>query len=312
MNKKYFYHFSYQDGELALASCIYKLMFNKEKLEKFILSDNDIDVNSSVFLHFKVTVLIEGTSLNDLLDKITSLDYHDWYLNMWHYDKNINYQKRMEITKKIALALKNEGNIKNPKLQLQWFTFSGIWYLGILERNPYTYKLRIAKPYQYSNALSVRLAHQIIQLTTYLPNNSIIDPCCGIGTVVIEGLIAKKNIVGCEINEQIKNNALRNLQHFNLPNRIFCQDMLEINELFDIAIIDIPYGLYNTFEKQQQLALLTKAITICRYLILISISDFDDYLIQHNASIFIKTSTTKAKFTRQITIFQTPQINHKD
>lgn len=311
MKKSYIYHFTYQDGEQHLANTFYKFMFKKSKMSEFTISTQNIDLESSVFLHFKIEILQQANNLEKLIDKLSNINLDKWYLNTWKYDKSISYSQRIEITKKIASNLKNKGVMKNPNYQLIWCLVDNTYYFGILHTNKYSYKLRITKPYQYSNSLPVRLAHQIIQLTNFLKHNStIVDPCCGIATVIIEGLVQNKNIVGYEINPQIAKKAQENLKHFNFPNKVVNKDMLLLKKHYDVAIIDIPYGLYNFFDNNKQKEILAHSINICKYLILISIDDFNDYCYNQGYKKILQTSTTKGKFTRFITVFQADSTNH--
>jgi tRNA G10 N-methylase Trm11 len=73
--------------------------------------------------------------------------------------------------------------------------------------------------------------------------------------VVIEALDLGVNVKGYELNELIAENAQRNLEFFGFDNVIEQKDMHTIEEKFDVAIIDMPYGIFTptTTEKQNEL-----------------------------------------------------------
>ena len=73
----------------------------------------------------------------------------------------------------------------------------------------------------------------------------VIDPCCGVGTTIVEGLSMGYDISGCEINTKIAEDANENLKYYNLETKVVNKDMHEIEEYYDASIIDIPYGLFS-------------------------------------------------------------------
>ncbi|NRW77833.1 hypothetical protein [Clostridium beijerinckii] len=52
------------------------------------------------------------------------------------------------------------------------------------------------------------------------------------------------DVVGCEINKSIAENAKKNLEFYGYENVVTNGDMNEIEEKYDTAIIDLPYGLF--------------------------------------------------------------------
>ncbi len=298
-NSLFLYHFSYQDIEEALAKIVFTQLFGKQAFSSFVVSSKDYDLENWSFLHFKIEVFCFNKDYTTFKKELNQLDFHDWHLDTWHYNKNLDYHQRIDITKDIADSLSNIGKITDYSLELLWALLDGIWYLGIVCYNRYFYKLRIHKPYQYSSALPVRLCHQLINLLhLMLPHASFIDPAAGSGTLVIEALLAGLNIRAYEINKILCQQANANLQHFGLPAIIENCDMLQTTDTFTVCILDLPYGLFTAVAKTQQISLLQHSLNIADYLLLISTDDYGNYLENWACQVIWQCQANKAKFTR--------------
>ena len=100
------------------------------------------------------------------------------------------------------------------------------------------------KPFSYCNALKVNVSRALVNIA--VGNNlttRVIDPCCGIGTVLIEALSLGIDIKGYELNPYIGENAKRNLEYFGYEDIVTIDNMINIQDKFDVAIVDLPYGL---------------------------------------------------------------------
>ena len=91
----------------------------------------------------------------------------------------------------------------NPKVMLGVAKVNGRWIVGEYERNDYEWHIHDKKPYSYSNSLSLRVSRALVNIA--VKNNlgcKLIDPCCGVGTVIIDALSMGINVKGYEINKK--------------------------------------------------------------------------------------------------------------
>ena len=84
-----------------------------------------------------------------------------------------------------------------------------------------------------------------------------IDPCCGIGTVVVEALSMGINIVGRDISPLVAIGA-RKYAHFGFEGTI--TKALELRR----CIIDMPYDLFTHATPENQLSILSSARRIAK------------------------------------------------
>ena len=159
------------------------------------------------------------------------------------------------------------------------------------------------KPYSYSHSLALRDARAVVNIA--LGNDlskTIVDPCCGVGTVVLEGLSMNAHIVGYDINKYVAYQARLNLEHYGYdPLLIQRCDMRTLKKTYDVCILDIPYGVYSPFTYQQQCELLEKTRDIAAELVLISHVPMQKELINIGYHMKDQAMIQKGSFQRYIT-----------
>ena len=307
MEKKYLYGVKHQDFEKNLCEMELKYILNIEGYEENILSNINIDSNRSPFVKHKITIIYTGKELKEIVEqiKLNKLAYDDFKVEyIKSNDGDVNYKERLAATKDIGFVVTGFPDFKNPKTILAITKIKDIWYLGEYERNTWNWEERNKKPFSYSNALGVKTARAIINIA--IENNldlKVIDPCCGIGTVVAEGLDMGIDIKGYELSKQIAANARDNIEHFGYErDRIKYGNMHDVKEFFDVVIVDIPYGLFSPVTKEEQLEILKTSRKLGKRFILISFDKMDEELKEVGFEIIDKNSFSKNKFTRYITI----------
>ena len=132
---------------------------------------------------------------------------------------------------------------------------------------------------------------------------TLVDPCCGVGTVVIEALDLGINVKGYEISKPIACNARNNIEFLGYNREIITSgDMHDINETFDVAIVDIPYGLYSPVTLQEQVDIISTSRRIARKMVIITFEDMDNLIISAGFQIVEKCYMKKGNMIRQISI----------
>ncbi len=280
---KYLYSINYDRHFKQLCHYEAKILFN-QKLEdnRFLYSDVDIDVNQSIFIKEKMEILYTADSFYDLLDIVYKDKYqiNDFKIVIMDITKHkIEYNYKLPYMISMSYSIDGVGDIKNPKTILGITKVNNKWHLGIYFKNIQNYKLQNDKPNSYSNSLPYDLCRTILNIACQNDyTKTIIDPCCGAGTLVIDGLCLNLNIKGCEINPAIGYKAIENIKYLGYENVVEIKNMLDIDKEFDISIVDIPYGLLSDITKEQQQAIINKCARISKRFILITGVDMSDML----------------------------------
>jgi tRNA G10 N-methylase Trm11 len=283
-----------------------RCLFDITPCEKYLFSDLYIDISRSPFIKDMISIIYEEDSLEQILeniieDKLAYDDFKVCYVKLENGD--IGYEERLRSLSKIGFVITGEPKMHNPKVILGITKVCGRWIFGIYERNNYEWHIHDKKPYSYSNSLSLRVARALVNIA--VKNNltcKLIDPCCGVGTVVIEAISMGIKVIGYEINKSIAENARKNLEFFGYKNVITNGDMNNINEKYDVAIIDLPYGLFTPTTIEEQTALIRSARRMSNKLVIVTFEDMDECIIEAGFNIVDKSYVCKGKFKRYINI----------
>jgi tRNA G10 N-methylase Trm11 len=149
----------------------------------------------------------------------------------------------------------------------------------------------------------VRVARTLVNIA--VGNNlklRMVDPCCGVGTVVIEALSMGIDIKGFELNPYIAENAKRNLEHFGYKAVITHGSMHDVTDKFDTAVVDLPYGVFSPTTLEEQLAIINSTRRLADKAVFITFEDMDEHFKLAGFKVIDKCQTNKGKFIRYITI----------
>ena len=78
--------------------------------------------------------------------------------------------------------------------------------------------------------------------------------------------------------------------------------MHNIKEVFDVAIVDIPYGLFSPVTLNEQVDIINTSRKIARKLVIITFEDMDKLITSAGFKILEKCYMTKGNMVRQISI----------
>ena len=97
--------------------------------------------------------------------------------------------------------------------------------------------------------------------------------------------------------------ARRNLEFFGYDKDIITpMDMHEVKEKYDVAIIDLPYGLFTPISGDEQRKLIMSARKMADKLILVVFEDMKEIIEESGFKIIDSANVNKGKFVRTIHI----------
>jgi len=281
MNYVYMYN-CFADYEQALMEADHRALFHRPYTTSLVITDEDVPFHRSCFIKWRLEVLHEAGGFSALLEDVKNAGY-DWdgfkvtYLKnkVTHHDYNLSLSE----TRQLADAIDGDPDMKHPQITLGLTYTKGTYYFGIVEDNK-DWNAREYKPQSYSHSLPVRIARTALVMAAGTASPEVIDPCCGVGTVVLEGLSMGLDIRGSDINRFVAYKARQNMIYYNEdPMLIERKDIHDITEHYDAAVIDVPYGVYAYVSTDEQLALIQAALAIADRVVAVTHLDLkDDYL----------------------------------
>lgn len=308
-NHTYIYNVNYNELENDLCSFEAKALFGFQLKEKVFLSDKQIDPSISPFIKNRIKIIYETESLEDILELIEKNELRAngflvKYVELESGDPN--FKNRKNISKEVGLRIYGYPSFNSPKIKYGISCYKQRWYLGELVENNFLWRAHKNKPHSYSSALDGNIAKVLINLAGQGDTaKKIIDPCCGVGTVILEGLFSGYDIKGCEINSKVAEASRLNVIHYDYETEITNGDIKDIKEDYDVAIVDLPYGNFSEFDLEKQLEIIRQAMRISKKLILVSSKNIADKLLDEKLNIidYCKVyKTVKRDFARYIWI----------
>lgn len=300
---KFFYHFNFPPSEFELWQLENKYLFQENIENKYHLSNRDISVNQSIFIKAKISIFAFASSYDELKKQVSTLKlkYYNFKVIYYKLDSNpIEYQKRLEVCQDLSWQIDGSVEMRNPKHTLAITIYQGMWLFGYYHHGKPTWNKFEHKPFSFSNSLDVRLSRTLLNIASEGKKDyKLVDPCCGVGTVLLDGLEMGLDIQGFDINRELVKKTRKNLEYFGFPlNKVFVSKIEDLVGDFDRAIIDIPYNLYTPITPIEQLSIIKSAYNICNRLILVTYEQMDQMIEEANFSIVDKCFRQKTEYVR--------------
>lgn len=278
----YLYTVNYQSYEKDLCNFEMTAIFGEKKEGKTFCSIKEVDPSISAYIRNRLTVMCKESSLdavvNWLIDhKLSSSEFMVKYYSLMSDDPE--YKNRKKICETIGFRIQGFPNFKAPRITYGITFYEGYWYFGVYIINNQQWREHINKPFSYSSSLGINMAKAAANIASGGDKTKkMIDPCCGVGTVVLEGVFAGYDIVGAEIKSKVAEKARANLEHYGYETIITTCDIGHINEMYDVSIVDLPYGNFSLASGEDQMYIIGHALRISKKLVLIASEDMSERL----------------------------------
>ncbi|MNN35263.1 hypothetical protein D3C81_1491100 [compost metagenome] len=122
------------------------------------------------------------------------------------------------------------------------------------------------------------------------------------GNVLIEALSMVIDIVGRDINPLAIRGARINLRHFGYSDDdlVAIGDMNDIDQLYDAAILDMPYNLCSVLSDQETVDMLTSLSRFSRTAVIVSSELLEETIGKVGLRIKDQCNVKKGSFVRNI------------
>lgn len=149
----------------------------------------------------------------------------------------------------IGEHLQSEGRIsfKTPDFVILAF-YADMWYICKQEfvKNRKDLESRRApmRPFFSPVTLHPKFARFMVNISGTKKGDTILDPFCGTGGILLEGLILGRNVIGNDSSLVMVKGARLNLKYYGFTSEIHCSDIrnLKIKKKIDAVVTDMPYG----------------------------------------------------------------------
>lgn len=308
MNEQQFiYSFKYDYHHSNLCKLESRQLFGKEEYDKTLFSSIKINPSISPFIKNRFLIRLEANDYDALLSKIKDLNiqkegFKVEYLSL--ENDTLDYDGRLQKCRDIGFIIHGEPNYDAPSVIYSLCYHDDKWYFGELTKHNTDWVKHKKKPCSFSNSISVHIAKSLVNITTKGDQSvSVLDGCCGVGTVLLEGKFAQYNIQGADINWKAVKHSRENLSHFGYDSIVHKSDIADITQQYGAVIIDLPYNLYTQCDDVTVAKIVKAAANISDRIVIVSITDISSFIEEAQLEVVDKgivEKRGKTKFTRTI------------
>lgn len=298
----YVYTYACHEDETELCRLELATLLGAEPSEGIVLSQMAVDPSRSPFVKKRIAVTHAAESLEALAGQVEGLRLQgETFKVVFAAGDGVDYEGARAIERTVGLHIRGKADMRCPDRLFGIVSSGGRWLFGECVRNEAVWLHHAKKPQNYSTALSTRMARAIANIAVPEPAGiKAVDPCCGIGTVLVEALSMGIDMSGFDINPLAVRGARTNLQHFGLPDVVAIGDVKELTGRYDAAIVDMPYNLCSKLSQDDQLSMLEGVRRLAPRAVIVSTEPIDDAVRRAGFRIADRCEARKGRFVRQV------------
>lgn len=301
----YIYTYASYEDERSLRALEMRSLFGSESHSSILESSVKIDPSRSPFMKERIAVIFEEKSYHEFLEKVATLQIGETFKVIYVKIGSVEetFEKRRSIEREVGLQINGVADIRQPKRLFGVMNINGRWVFGDYVESESLWYQHQQKPHHYSTALSTRVARAVVNIAIPDPTGiKAIDPCCGIGTVLVEALSMGIDIAGSDNNPVILAGTRENIAHFGFSCEVKFEDMRNITKHYDVAIIDLPYNLCSVISLEEQLEMLQSARRFADKVIVVTVESIDEILLEAGFVIVDRAVAKKGVFIREVIV----------
>lgn len=302
----YIYPYACHENESELCRLELRSLFGQEPgAHSFMESKTAIGASRSPFISMEVRVLSRSGSLEEILSLAEKLDMQGKTFKV-KYLKNgtpRSYEDQRRLERTVGAHIRGTAEMRQPDVLFGLLHDGESWRLGVCEPADPVWQRHKHKPRNYSTGLSATLARSLVNIAVpVISGIRAVDPCCGMGNVLIEALSMGIDIVGRDINPLAIRGARVNLAHFGYHHEglVGIGNMHEIDDHFNAAILDMPYNLCSVLPLEEKRAMLLSLRRFSDTSVVVSSEELEPELRRAGFQIQGFAKVTKGSFVRNV------------
>ncbi|MBW7476041.1 RsmD family RNA methyltransferase [Paenibacillus oenotherae] len=303
LSREYLYAVAYHEDEAELCAMELRALFGSIAEGGCLISDRDVGLGRSPFIRYKLAIRAQGADVASIAEYAAGIGLNKATFKVCFIDTDgsVSYEDKRAAERQIGRSIQGQAEMRTPERLFGVAYAHGKWLFGEYRKSEPEWLKHNEKPRPYSTALSTRVARAIVNIAVPQPEGvRVIDPCCGIGTVVIEATAMGIDIAGADINPLAVRGARINLAHFGMPDVVRLADMRTLTGRYDTAIIDLPYNLCSKMSVEERLSMLQSGARLADRLLIVTTEAVDASIGQAGLQILDRCIVRKGRFERQI------------
>lgn len=210
----------------------------------------------------------------------------------------------------VANCITGRPNLRNPSVEFIVVARPEEWHLGrIVSESDRSWARHARKLHGYSSSICSRMARCMVNIAGRA-GQTLLDPCCGAGTILIEAASAGLEAVGCDINPLWARRASENARQLGLLVRTFAGDARQISGGFDAVVTNLPYGRNARQDTQEMQEILANLRGLAPTLVVVSAHPLVQALNDLGYSARLVAEVKKGNLVRRFHRCTVPRASH--
>lgn len=312
---KYIYTFACHESEMELCRLELTELFGLKQGQApvegtfWVEVDRLVDPDRSPFISARLDVMLNGTTVEQIAEQASRIKLTDssFKVTCLKAGDPFTYEEMRSFERLVGGSIQGTAEMKSPDVTFGLISVDGRWVLGRLEVPKRAWLAHKQKPQNYSTGLSSRVARALVNIaapTTAAPGKSathLLDPCCGMGNVLIEALSMGLHVEGCDINPLAIRGARVNLKHYGYDDSIVkIADMNDLEGDYEAAVLDLPYNVCSVFPEDEKRRMLTSLRRLTRRAVIVSTEPLEELLPETGWHVLKRITTRKGTFVREV------------
>lgn len=260
-------------------------------------------IGRGAFVHQGIRVLATAESFDELVDDVRALgdglDADGFRIDVHDPLEQISLSG-IEIATALADAIPFGPNLSMPRRRFLVVPHAERLVFGdVIAAADAGYRRHDSKPWTTSSSLDSRFARALINL---VPDaRSILDPCCGAGSIVVEAASLGLEAFGVDWKVPLVGMTRENLAHFGYRGRAVQADSRTHEQRADAVVTDIPYGHAIDSDEGEIRAIIEQCAGLARHGVFVAPADIATWLEGAGyTDIEVHTVMKRRGFTRWI------------
>lgn len=302
---EYVYVYACHEDERELCELELRTLLGAEPRGRYVGSPRRVDPSRSPFVKLRLGVWCEAGSLPELAERVAALrvEAASFKVSFAETDDTVLYAAQRAIERELGLRVRGRAEMHRPARRFAAAVLGGgRWVFGECRLAEPVWLRHQQKPQNYSTALGTRVARAVVNLAA--PETAgarMVDPCCGMGTVLIEAMSMGIDIVGFDLNPLAVRGARVNLAHFGLPEgAVALADMRKLGGGYTALVLDMPYNLCSVLPEAEQMEMLAAARRLASRAVIVATVELGGAIERAGFRLAGRCMVRKGSFARHI------------
>ena len=314
-NYSYLYSFKYDYHHSDLCKLESRQLFDAVEENKLLFSNIKVDPSMSPFIKKRIDIISSSENYSELLKNIKkeNIRIDGFKIEYLILDGDTTeYAERLHKLRDVGFCIDAPPDYYSPSITYAICYYKNVWYFGVLIKQNTDWHKHKNKPFSFSNSISINIAKTLVNIASKGDKaNQILDACCGVGTVILEGCISGFSIEGCDNNLKVYQHTVDNLSYYNYTTNVYHRDIKDHDKKYDSAIIDLPYNHYSKTNDNLLSIIIESTAKLSPRIVIVSIEDIEPII--KKAGLKISDFCTvekrgKIKFARNIWLCEKEMI----